>query len=648
MTHQEVQKKIKQERLQKSRTVLAKLLASENVHVTFDSNATTASFQTEKRVLTLPTLNDMESFHYDGFVAHEVAHAIFTPALTKDDMKKLEEQVPFHFVNVTEDARIEKLIQNRYPGLKKDFYDMYKDFSSPERNFFGVDGQDISKLTTIDKINLFFKAGRFLTVPFRPEEKIFVEKVSKTKTFEDAVKVAKEIYDFMKKDNQQQKQSQQNGGGSGQDGDDGDFVDGNGNSAGFTQQEFEKNRKKLMEDNKKGSNPIQYGEGINSGDIKVEDFVKTSVMDKLKKQEPLVKDQFDRFLNQIKPTVNMMVAQFNMRKAASDWNKTREAKTGSVNTKRLAKYKITNNIFKSNEIYFEEKNHGMVMVIDWSASMSGVIHNTVKQLIVVLEFCKRVQIPYEVYGFTDGGHVSPKSSTAGKIRGGNPTIFKMIDSTVKSKEYKNIIGNLYHHTKNDINYIHHMHQTPLKSTALMMDIVVEKFKEKYKREKVVLLLLSDGEPTDELFKDGHNYGYGTIVLNDKFTAKNYTVNTYHDVFRYVKERNNVSSMIGIYLASNISKGNVERVYDPDFKGNFKKHETEFQNKKYTVFEDGKSFDKFFVVNINQFDFKNTAQKNFDSMSKYASKQEKIDKVDALVQSNSKPMIFMKIFIDAIS
>ena len=46
------------------------------------------------------------------------------------------------------------------------------------------------------------------------------------------------------------------------------------------------------------------------------------------------------------------------------------------------------------------KAHGMMMLLDWSGSMSDVLFNTVKQLINLVEFCRKVNIPYEVYFFT--------------------------------------------------------------------------------------------------------------------------------------------------------------------------------------------------------------------------------------------------------
>ena len=42
----------------------------------------------------------------------------------------------------------------------------------------------------------------------------------------------------------------------------------------------------------------------------------------------------------------------------------------------------------------------MMMLLDWSGSMSDVLFDTVKQLINLVEFCRKVNIPFEVYFFT--------------------------------------------------------------------------------------------------------------------------------------------------------------------------------------------------------------------------------------------------------
>ena len=81
---------------------LAKLLATEDL-VIEHKNCETASFDVDKRVLTLPNWEKATEEVYDLLVAHEVGHALFTPKTVWDNV-----QCPRSYINVTEDARVEK------------------------------------------------------------------------------------------------------------------------------------------------------------------------------------------------------------------------------------------------------------------------------------------------------------------------------------------------------------------------------------------------------------------------------------------------------------------------------------------------------------------------------------------------------------
>ena len=96
-------------------------------------------------------------------------------------------------VNILEDARIEKMVQKKYPGSVGIFNRGYAELG--EKNFFDVEGEDISKLTVIDRINLFFKKQKGVT--FSDEEKVFVKKTNELETTEDVLALAEEIYKWM-------------------------------------------------------------------------------------------------------------------------------------------------------------------------------------------------------------------------------------------------------------------------------------------------------------------------------------------------------------------------------------------------------------------------------------------------------------------
>ena len=99
----------------KDNTVLAKLFAEEDIHVVH-RQAHTASFDVKKRELVLPILKFMSKDIQDLMTLHEVGHAFWT---TLDMMRESNERKIHHsIVNILEDVRIEKMIQEKYKVLR--------------------------------------------------------------------------------------------------------------------------------------------------------------------------------------------------------------------------------------------------------------------------------------------------------------------------------------------------------------------------------------------------------------------------------------------------------------------------------------------------------------------------------------------------
>ena len=132
---------------------LAKLIASENITVRHN-NVKTASFDTKQRILTLPIFKQQNGDVTDMLIAHECAHALWTPS---ESFSGIESNELRSYVNVLEDTRIDKLIQKKYPGCVRNYENGYKILD--KRNFFGIIGKDVNKdLMLIDKINLRSKS----------------------------------------------------------------------------------------------------------------------------------------------------------------------------------------------------------------------------------------------------------------------------------------------------------------------------------------------------------------------------------------------------------------------------------------------------------------------------------------------------------
>ena len=77
------------------------------------------------------------------------------------------------------------------------------------------------------------------------------------------------------------------------------------------------------------------------------------------------------------------------------------SRTGVLDTAKLHNYKFSEDLFKKITVLPDGKNHGLVFILDWSGSMNHVIQDTIKQLYNLIWFCRKVQIPFEVYAFTN-------------------------------------------------------------------------------------------------------------------------------------------------------------------------------------------------------------------------------------------------------
>ena len=172
---------------------LAKLLATENITIQHN-NVKTASFDVKNRVLTLPIFKEKSGDVYDMLIAHECAHALYTPY---EQWEGINDKELRSYVNVIEDTRIDKLIQNKYPGVVRNYQNGFDILE--KQNFFGINGKDINKdLMIIDKINLRSKSLNRLPFMFAPKDNEWLAKVDNVKTFDDVLTLAKEMLDWQK------------------------------------------------------------------------------------------------------------------------------------------------------------------------------------------------------------------------------------------------------------------------------------------------------------------------------------------------------------------------------------------------------------------------------------------------------------------
>lgn len=221
-----------------AKSQLAKLLATENITVKHDPSAKTAWFDVKNRVLMLPVWREMSNDLYDLLVVHEVGHALDTPAegwleqigaiakrVTGSASNRAMAAVK-GFLNVIEDARIDKRQKRRFPGARRNYVIGYRELI--DRDFFGTATRDVNSMSFIDRLNIYCKGGAMLGIKFTAEEKKWVAKVEAAETFDEVLTLTEEIYAWSKQqmeDEQQEANDQRKKSGDFGDDDSDEFED---------------------------------------------------------------------------------------------------------------------------------------------------------------------------------------------------------------------------------------------------------------------------------------------------------------------------------------------------------------------------------------------------------------------------------------
>lgn len=96
-----------------------------------------------------------------------------------------------------------------------------------------------------------------------------------------------------------------------------------------------------------------------------------------------------------------MVNTFRMHQSA--WQSRHEvaARTGVLDMTKLSQHRLVEDLFLRRTEVPTAKNHGLVLFIDWSSSMESVIATVLTQVLHLIWFAEQVQVPVEVYAFTD-------------------------------------------------------------------------------------------------------------------------------------------------------------------------------------------------------------------------------------------------------
>ena len=577
---------------------LAKLLATEDLIVEH-KQVKTAQFNVHTRVLILPQWDLASNGVYDMLVGHEVGHALFTP-----DRWEWEGSIPQNFVNVVEDARVERLMKRKYAGLAKTFYNGYNELH--DRDFFETYGEDISTFNLADRANLYFKVGNWLPVVFSSAEKQIISLIESCETFDDTLDAARTLYEYCKAEleKQNKESEEQNGvqsemdfgggeeGGEGEEelsesseggelqpaqqpGDDKDpahldvpsFKEGGCDNDPLDIQTADKLERALKElasaaEGRESSYfelpNLNVDEIIIDNDLIHKNCVRYWEEEKNDYEEigvsrfhcEEIDDKFREFKKSAQKEVNYLVKEFECKKAADSYARATTARTGVLDCSKLHTYRYNEDLFKKVTTLADGKNHGLVFVLDWSGSMAEVMLDTIKQLYNLMWFCKKVNIPFEVYAFTNDyprdnmGHQRCYEKNAGiALIEETFSMMNLFTSKVKTKVMEEQMKNIFRITSGFYNRYStaygcptgmRLSGTPLNEAIVSLHNILPQFKEENQVQKVQCVILTDGEGQplryskevqrrpDSLPWLGSGYIGHDCVMRDRKTGRTYS------------------------------------------------------------------------------------------------------------------------------
>ena len=702
-----------------SKSQLAKLFATENLSVEHN-NVKTASFDLENRIVTLPIFKKPSGDVYDMLTAHECSHALHTPMKA---WSKLEDPKYRAYVNVIEDTRIDKLIQKKYPGIVRNYVNAFeiltkdnffglKDknintdlmlidkinmyYKSSKKLQFKFTKEEQSWVDKIDNIKTFTDVLKIAKQLYGYQEKQ-LDQLSKLPDFDNHPLAKNYKLDKNGKKIQVQNSEKDNGNNfesslpEPKDNENKDSKESNvGNPYGaggdnvsvdtaldcITDKSFEQSVDKLLDKTKTYRYATIPEPNLKNALVSYDEFLKDmrdnnnnhfkkplndnmSNQDQYIKYWNWIKQDFLKFKKDSSKTVMYLVKEFEMKKAATAYKRATTDKTGVIDSLKLKNYKFSDDIFKRLTVLPDSKNHGMIMLLDWSGSMCDIMNKTVHQLCNLVWFCQKINIPFEVYLFKDVQNKKEDTKEYFKLKNGNMFAEKsQLVNVASHRMKKTILHESLLHLYSMANYFnrnysysydniaekgyaipvdqnYHLTSTPLNEAIIMCNKLIPLFQTKYKVEKLSFITLTDGESNSEISSytvdnskaynksTGGRYDAQTIIKDGK---KTYTTPTSNEGRHYNSSRTAFTSSllkilqskynvttIGFYLTKRVNKNSFSQFIDEynykdgKYQGlnpNFEKLRKQFlKDKVLEISKDG--YNSYYVVNAKDMNIENT-------------------------------------------
>ena len=533
---------------------VARLLSRENITVTH-ANVPTACFDLRNRVMKLPLWKDFGKVVYDMLIAHEVGHAIFDdyPLVEKYLSDNNIKGIP-DVLNVIDDIRIERLVQDKYPGLPKIFLAAYR--TLVDADLFKLSRRDVSKMKFLDRLNLHAKIGTIVPVPLNEEELNFYNRCYAAETTQEVLDLFEEFQNRPKEDEEppepkgDEEQSSDEEGEEGEeesssnpesgdesDEESGEYEEGDESDEESGDESDEESgdttlsaTKDIPQDSEKSETQEEFEKNLSENfdnrgwdDPKPSDFVpvifpRKSTVDKItnsykdvmKSREessawPHRPSDFNGtyidYKKNMKKKVGVLIREFERRKAAFRYSRSSESRVGTIDVNNLHKYRYDDQIFNTVTQLADGKNHGMIFYVDYSGSMGNVLGDVIDQTLHLVYFCKKIGIPFEVYSYTTTCNWdSPKISDPNEISIDSLVLNNIMSSSMSKSDFELGFQQLFFQTGSrsyyQIHGLSNMEQlggTPLNAVIMVANHHCNDFQKKHTVDKLNVILLTDGD-----------------------------------------------------------------------------------------------------------------------------------------------------------
>jgi len=607
--------------MRESQKILANILAAEDITLV-EKNTDTASFNTENRMVTMPnwvSLNYGDDV-FNMFLGHEVSHALYTPTDSWNDVPKNIPRSYVNVVeDIRIEKMIKRTYMGLIPIFRKAYSEIAKDFF---KGFNGNKSKFIDRINVYfkcgDIYDIFFSEKEQVIVDGLKTVETWDDVLHYAKLLKDWYDDNEQdcIGDdtdstSTNSDNKEQEGStefektpmSQEDDSSGDEDQDEEISDEQDEGPEPNNDSEDNSEESLGND--EGDSDGEDTDESDSEEINEDDYV----VDTIKSSEEFMKNELDsvgdivipyeesdsiclnstdfydeiielhssdhfsypinekvtkilssesELLGECKKDANIMYSEFMRKKAAKVNLNATQATSGVIDVNQLHSYKVNDNIFLSKAILPEGQNHGVAIMLDISGSMRDIMVPVLQQVITIVMFCKKANIPFEVYMYAQSVH-------------------HIFHSGQSKSEYETILAVLLSNLKYNDTILYmpssvRRYRTESFTALYNMYATVNRMKVKQNLDIVNTMLFTDGashkaelavidNPTKPISKyslQGNNDNH-RVTLQMEFAKKNRTVDI---TSMYGNEIN--KAMMDTVLNEFKKLGNMIYVYCPTY------------------------------------------------------------------------------------